>query len=73
MMAVSYSKTLKEKISMRVYKITGTVRVSKDEVLDYFDIDDEDYEPTDDEWHKVAYEAFLNDDAEYDSLTLESR
>lgn len=73
MMAVSYSKTLKEKISMRVYKITGTVRVSKDEVLDYFDIDDEDYEPTDDEWHKVAYVVFLNDDAEYDSLTLESR
>lgn len=58
---------------MRVYKITGTVRVSKDEVLDYFDIDDEDYEPTDDEWYEVAYKAFLNDDVEYDSPTLESR
>lgn len=57
---------------MRVYKITGTVRVSKDEVLDYFDIEDEDYEPTDDEWYEVAHEAFLNDDAEYDRLELDS-
>lgn len=58
---------------MRVYKFTGTVRVSKDEVLDYFNIEDKDYEPTDDEWYKVAHDAFLNDDIEYGSLTLESR
>lgn len=54
----------------RQFKVSGTVSVDRDEVLDYLrysydsDIDDN-YEPTDAEWEECAYDLFENDKIEW--------
>lgn len=56
-------------MSYRRFTISGKFDVEIDDVLAYLGIDDEDYEPTDDEWLECAKEMFEND--EFDWLESE--
>lgn len=42
--------------------ITGKFNVELDDVLAFLDIDEENYEPNDDEWLQCAKEMFENDE-----------
>ena len=52
-------------MNYRRFTITGKFDVDIDDVLAYLDIDDEDYEPTDDEWLECAREMFENDEFDW--------
>lgn len=39
----------------RYFKITGMVNVTRDEVAEFLAAEDDDYQPTDEEWLNAAY------------------
>ena len=57
----------------RRFTITGHFDVGIDEVLDYLGCDDEDYEPTDEEWLACAREMFENDEFDWQDSEVEEQ
>lgn len=49
----------------RRFTISGCFDVQLDEVLDFLGCDDDDYEPTDEEWLACAREMFENDEFDW--------
>ncbi len=52
-------------MNYRRFTISGHFDVDIEDVLAFLDIDDEDYEPTDDEWLACAKEMFENDEFDW--------
>mgnify|MGYP001069145596 CR=1 FL=1 len=57
-------------MNYRSFTIKGHFDVDIDDVLAFLDIDDEDYEPTDDEWLACAKEMFENDEFNWIDSTV---
>ena len=52
-------------MSYRRFTISGHFDVDIDDVLAFLDVDDEDYEPTDEEWLECAREMFESDEFDW--------